>query len=162
MPRTFTTLAVPDRLSSRDVQCQHRFRRRLRTVSTAKRSMGLLVTSPNHSPDSIPRADALAQLPSSGACSLEVVIWYTDLLEIPISHRGLVQCGRHPNNSMPMTGVAKMHPSFRWGFFDFRDLPDGCSVTVDVRHARNPQEWILKDRDYHCELACWEWSFYRR
>ena len=69
--------------------------------------MGLLVTSPNHLPDSIPRADALAQLPSSGACSLEVVIWYTNLLEIPISNRRLVQCGPHPNNSMPMTGIPK-------------------------------------------------------
>jgi hypothetical protein len=139
-----------------------RFRIRLRTVSTAKRSMDLLVTLPNHSQVSILRAVALAQLPSARACSLEGVIWYTDLLEIPISHRGLVQSGRHPDNSMPMPGVAKMHPSCRLVFFDFRDLPDGCSVTVDVRHARNPQEWILKDRDYRCERACWEWSFYRR
>ena len=35
----------------------------------------------------------------------EVVIWYTDVLEIPFSHRGLGHSGRHPNNSMPMTGV---------------------------------------------------------
>ena len=28
-----------------------------------------------------------------------------DLPEIPISHRGLVQCGWHPNHSMPMTGA---------------------------------------------------------
>ena len=135
---------------------------RLRRVSTAKRSMDSVVTLPNHSQDSILRAVALAQLPSARACSLEAVIWYTGLLEIPISHRGLVQCGRRPNNSMPMTGVAKMHPSCRLVFFDFRDLPDGCSVTVDVRHARNPQEWILKDCDYRCERACWEWSFSRR
>jgi hypothetical protein len=139
-----------------------RFPIRLRTVSAAKRSMGLLVTLPNHSQVSFPGSVALAQLPSARACSLEGVIWYTDLLEIPISHRGLVHCGRHPNNSMPMTGVAKMHPSCRLVFFDFRDIPDGCSVTVVVRHARNPQEWILKDRDYHCERACWEWSFSRR
>jgi hypothetical protein len=39
-------------------------------------------------------------LPSPRACSLEVVIWYTDLLEIPISHRGL-----KPHKPMPMTGV---------------------------------------------------------
>ena len=139
-----------------------RFPIRLRRVSTAKRSMDSVVTLPNHSQDSILRAVALAQLPSARACSLEGVIWYTDLLEIPISHRGLVQCGRHPDNSMPMTGVAKMHPSCRLVFFDFRDTPDGCSVTVDVRHERNPQEWILKDRDYRCETACWEWSFSRR
>jgi hypothetical protein len=31
-----------------------------------------------------------------------VVIWYTDLLEIPISHRGL-----EPHKLMPMTGVPK-------------------------------------------------------
>jgi hypothetical protein len=31
-----------------------------------------------------------------------VVIWYTDLLEIPISHRGL-----EPHKPMPMTGVPK-------------------------------------------------------
>jgi hypothetical protein len=42
-----------------------------------------------HSQASFPRSVALAQLPSPSACSLEVVIWYTDLLEIPISHRGL-------------------------------------------------------------------------
>ena len=139
-----------------------RFRLRLRTVSTAKRSMDLLVTSPNHSQVSFPRSVALAQLSSPRACSPEVVICYTDLQGIPISHRGLVQCGRHPDNSMPMTGVAKMHTSCRLVFFDFRDTPDGCSVTVDVRHERNPQEWILKDRDYRCETACWEWSFSRR
>ena len=69
--------------------------------------MDLLVTLPIHSQVSIPRAVALAQLSSSGACSLEVVIWYTDLLEIPISDRGLVQCGRHPNN----TDVAGDHDS---------------------------------------------------
>ena len=138
------------------------FRARLRTGSTAKVSMDLLVTLPNHSQVSFPRSVALAQLPSRSACSLEAVIWYIDLQEIPISHRGLVQCGRHPNNSMPRTGVAKMHPSCRLVFFDFRDTPDGCSVTVDVRHERNPQEWILKDRDYRCETACWEWSFSRR
>ncbi|MFM2217501.1 MAG: hypothetical protein RL240_1819 [Planctomycetota bacterium] len=45
---------------------------------------------------------ALAQLPSPRACSLEVVIWYTDLLAIPISHRGL-----EPHKQMPMTGVPK-------------------------------------------------------
>ena len=67
--------------------------------------MDLLVTSPNHSQVSIPGSVALAQLPSSGACSLEVVIWYTDLLEIPISHRGLVQCGRHPNNTEVAAGA---------------------------------------------------------
>ena len=88
---------------------------RLRTVSTAKRSMDLLVTSPNHSQVSFPRSVALAQLSSPRACSPEVVICYTDLQGIPISHRGLVQCGRHPDNSMPMTGVAKMHPSCRLG-----------------------------------------------
>jgi hypothetical protein len=64
---------------------------------------------------SFPRSVALAQLSSPRACSPEAVICYTDLQEIPISQRGLVQCGRHPNNSMPMTGVAKMHPSCRSG-----------------------------------------------
>ena len=54
---------------------------------------------------SIPRAVALEQLPSPGASSLEGVIWYTDLPEVSTSQRGLVHCGRHPNNSMPMTGV---------------------------------------------------------
>ena len=84
-----------------------RFRIRLRTVSTAKRSMGLLVTTPIHSQASFPRSVALAQLPSPRACSLEVVIWYTDLIEIPISHRGL-----EPHKPMPMTGAPKkMHAS---------------------------------------------------
>ena len=46
---------------------------------------------------------------------LEAVICYTDLQEIPISQSGLVQWGRHPNNAMPMTGVAQMHPSCRSG-----------------------------------------------
>jgi hypothetical protein len=44
---------------------------------------------------------ALAKSPSPHACSLEVTIWYTDLLEILISHSGLVQFERHPENSMP-------------------------------------------------------------
>jgi hypothetical protein len=85
-----------------------RFRRRLRTFSTPKRSMDAHVTLPNHSQASFPGSVALAQLPSRSACSLEAVNWYTDPLEIPISHRGLVRCGRHPNNSMPMTDAAKM------------------------------------------------------
>ena len=67
--------------------------------------MGLLVTVPNHSQVSILRAVALAQLPSARACSLEGVIWYTDLLEIPVSHRGLVQCGRHPDNTEVAAGA---------------------------------------------------------
>jgi hypothetical protein len=77
--------------------------------SRVRRSDGVGQTRrlPIHSQASFPCSVALAQLPSPSACSLEVVIWYTDLLEIPISHRGLVQCGRHPNNSMPMTGVPK-------------------------------------------------------
>jgi hypothetical protein len=80
-------------------------RRRLRTFSTAKRWMDLLVKLPNHSQVSTPRSVALEQLPSPGASSLEGVIWYTDLSEVSTSQRGLVHCGRHPNNSMPMTGV---------------------------------------------------------
>lgn len=44
------------------------------------------------------------QLPSPSYCPFETVLWYTDL-QIPISHMGLVHSGRHPNNSMPMTGV---------------------------------------------------------
>ncbi len=36
------------------------------------------------------------------ASSLEVIIWYTGLLEIPVSHRGL-----NPHKLMPMTGVPK-------------------------------------------------------
>jgi hypothetical protein len=80
-------------------------RRRLRTFSTAKRWMDLLVKLPNHSQVSTPRSVALEQLPSPGASSLEGVIWYTDLPEVSTSQRGLVHCGRHPNNSMPMTGV---------------------------------------------------------
>jgi hypothetical protein len=62
-----------------------------------------------------PRAVALAHWSSPRACSPEAVICYTDLQEIPISQRGLVQCGRHANNSMPMMGVAKTHPSCRSG-----------------------------------------------
>jgi hypothetical protein len=80
-------------------------RRRLRTFSTAKRWMDLLVKLPHHSQFSTPRSVALEQLPSPGASSLEGVIWYTDLPEVSTSQRGLVHCGRHPNNSMPMTGV---------------------------------------------------------
>ncbi len=45
---------------------------------------------------------ALPQLPSPRACSLVIFIWYTDLLEIPISHRGL-----KTHKPMPMTGVPK-------------------------------------------------------
>jgi hypothetical protein len=82
-----------------------RFRRRLRTVSTAKRSMDLLVKLPNHLQVSIPSSVAFAQLPSPRACPLKAVIWYTDLPEVSTSQRGLVHCGRHPNNSMPITGV---------------------------------------------------------
>ena len=44
---------------------------------------------------------ALAKSSSPRACSPEVTIWYTDNLEILISHSGLVQCERHPKNSMP-------------------------------------------------------------
>jgi hypothetical protein len=80
-------------------------RRRLRTFSTAKRWMDLLVKLPNHSQFSTPRSVALEQLPSPRACSFEAVIWYTDIPEVSTSQRGLVHCGRHPNNSMPMTGV---------------------------------------------------------
>jgi hypothetical protein len=32
---------------------------------------------------------------------LKLPFWYTNLLEILISHKGLVQCERHPKNSMP-------------------------------------------------------------
>ena len=50
---------------------------------------------------------------------LDLRLWdahlVSDLLKIPISHRGLVQSGRHPNTAMPMTGVAKMPPSCRSG-----------------------------------------------
>jgi hypothetical protein len=89
-------------------------RRRLRTFSTAKRWMDLLVKLPNHSQVSTPRSVALEQLPSPGASSLEGVIWYTDLPEVSTSQRGLVHCGRHPNNSMPMTGVPiGMYPRAR-------------------------------------------------
>ena len=63
---------------------------------------GPLRLLPLHSQASFPRSVALPQLPSPRACSLEVVIWYTDLLEIPIPHRGL-----EPHKPMPMTGVPK-------------------------------------------------------
>ena len=43
---------------------------------------------------------ALSQLPSPRACSLEAVLWYTHLLEIPISHWGL-----KTHKPMPMSGV---------------------------------------------------------
>jgi len=77
-----------------------------------------------HSQASFPRSVALAQLPSPSACSLEVVIWYTDLLEIPISHRGL-----EPHKLMPMTGVPmKCTEVDDGGFFEwiphFRRLGD--------------------------------------
>jgi pimeloyl-ACP methyl ester carboxylesterase len=80
-----------------------RFRRGLRTDSTAKRSKDLLVTMLNHSQVSIPGSVALVQLPSPRACSLEGVVWYTDLPGFPFSHRGRAQCRRHPNHSLPMT-----------------------------------------------------------
>jgi hypothetical protein len=51
-------------------------------------------------PEGFQTQDTLPQLRSPLACSLEVVIWYTDLLEVPISHRGL-----KPHKPMPMTGV---------------------------------------------------------
>ena len=70
---------------------------------------GLHGRLPIHSQASSPRSVALAQLPSPRACSLEVIIWYTGLLEIPISHRGL-----KPHKLMPMTGV-----------------PIGCSEVAD-------------------------------
>jgi hypothetical protein len=112
VPRTFTTLAW--RIAClRGTFIASRFRRRLRTVSTTKRSMDLLVTMLNHSQASIPGSVALVQLPSPRACSLEGVVWYTDLPGFPFSHRGRAQCGRHPNNSMPMTGVRKLHPCCR-------------------------------------------------
>ena len=38
-------------------------------------------------------------LAGSVACCFDVVVWYADLSEIPILHRGLVQCGRHLINS---------------------------------------------------------------
>ena len=44
---------------------------------------------PMHSQATFPRSGSLTQLPSPNACSLEVFIWYTDLLEVPISHMGL-------------------------------------------------------------------------
>ena len=101
----------PLRLFACRIACRRRpfdasnFRARLRTVSTAKRSMDLLVTLPNHSQVSILGSVALPQLPSPSTCFLESVIWYTDLPEVSTSQRGLVHCGRHPNNSMPITGV---------------------------------------------------------
>ncbi len=70
--------------------------------SGERRADGSLQTRrlPIHSQASFPRSVTLAQLPSPRACSLGAVIWYTDLLEIPISHMGL-----EPNKLMPMTGV---------------------------------------------------------
>lgn len=41
-------------------------------------------------------------MPSPRACSLEVFIWYTVRLNLPVSHRGL-----KPHELMPMRGVPK-------------------------------------------------------
>ncbi len=60
-----------------------------------------------HSQASSPRSVALAQLPSPSACSLEAVIWYTDLLEIPYYTQGTGPNWTAPHKFMPMTGVPK-------------------------------------------------------
>ena len=59
--------------------------------SGERRTDGSLQTRrlPMHSQASFPRSVTLTQLPSPSACSLEAFIWYTDLLEVPISHMGL-------------------------------------------------------------------------
>ena len=44
--------------------------------------------------------DGMGQLPSPPAYSLEGFIWYNEVPEIPISHKGL-----EPHKLMPMTGV---------------------------------------------------------
>jgi len=44
-------------------------------------------------------------LPSPCACSLEAVIWYTDLLEIPYNAQGTSPKWTAPHKFMPMTGV---------------------------------------------------------
>jgi len=137
VPRTFTTLAW--RIAClRRTFIASKFRIRLRTVSTTNRSMDLLVTLPNHSRTSF----ALPQLPSLRACFPEAIIWYTDLPGFPISHTGRTQCRRHPNNSMPMTGVPKCWtnpPAVRFELFD--TWSPAASVPIVVRFLENP--WTL-------------------
>ena len=66
------------------------------------------------------------------ASIFEAVIWYTDFLEIPISHRGL-----NPHKPMPMTGVPQaMHPSSRTGTLTFRDVTCRDWVIGSVRPGR--------------------------
>ncbi len=57
-----------------------------------------------------------------------------ELPEIPISHRGLVQCGWHPNHSMPMMGVPNLlHRSRRRCLADiFESWSSATSVNTSV------------------------------
>ena len=110
-----------------------RFRIHLQTVSTAKRSMDLLVTCPTIRRLPPPGSFALAQLPSPRACSLEAVIWYNDLPEASTSLRGLVQCGRQLNNSMPMTGVPKPCTEARDPPSSNSDLARTCRIMTADR-----------------------------
>ena len=60
-----------------------------------------------HSQASFPRAVTRTQLPSPSACSLEAVIWYTDLLEVSYNTQGTGPTWTAPHKFMPMTGVPK-------------------------------------------------------
>ena len=63
-----------------------------------------------------------------------------ELPEIPISHRGLVQCGWHPNHSMPMMGLPNVvHPNRRRCFPDiFESWSSATSVNTGICPVDRP------------------------
>jgi hypothetical protein len=71
---------------------------------------------------------ALPQLPSPRACSLEVVIWYTDVLEIPISNR----VPKNPSTNAHDGRTKMLDRRPRRSVSNIRDRVGGGSVNIAV------------------------------